>query len=27
VSKKRTKIWVRKGDAVPYPFKETRFGA
>lgn len=23
VSKKRTKIWLRKGDSVQYPFKET----
>ena len=27
VSKKKTKIWIRKGDAVPYPFKETKFGS
>ena len=27
VSKKKTKIWIRKGDAVPYPFRETKFGA
>ena len=26
VSKKKTKIWIRKGDAIPYPFKETKFG-
>ena len=24
VSKKRTKIWLRKGDPVMYPHKETR---
>ncbi|KAL9112971.1 MAG: hypothetical protein Q9227_002836 [Pyrenula ochraceoflavens] len=24
VSKKRTKIWLRKGDAVQYPYKETK---
>lgn len=27
VNKKRTKIWLRKGDAVQYPFKETKFGS
>jgi hypothetical protein len=27
VSKKRTKIWLRKGDPVQYPFKETKPGA
>jgi len=23
VTKKRTKIWLRKGDSINYPFKET----
>jgi len=27
VNKKKTKIWLRKGDAVQYPYKETKFGA
>ena len=27
VTKKKTKIWLRKGIAVSYPFKETKFGA
>lgn len=26
VSKKKMKIWIRKGDLVPYPFKESRAG-
>lgn len=26
-TKKRTKIWLRKGDPVQYPWKETRAGA
>ena len=24
VSKKKKKVWIRKDDAVRYPFKETR---
>ena len=27
VNKKKTKIWLRKGDPVQYPFKETKFGS
>jgi hypothetical protein len=27
VTKKRTKIWLRKDDSVKYPFKETKYGA
>lgn len=28
VSKKKTKIWIRKGDEVSYPFKESKgFGS
>lgn len=27
VTKKRKKIWVRKDDAVKYPFKETKYGS
>lgn len=26
VNKRKTKIWLRKGDAVQYPYKETKFG-
>lgn len=25
VNKRKTKIWLRKGDAVQYPYKETKF--
>jgi hypothetical protein len=25
VSKKKTKIWLRKGDAIQYPYKESKF--
>lgn len=27
VNKKKTKIWLRKGDPVQYPYKETKFGS
>ncbi len=27
VSKKKTKIWTRKGDPVNYPYKESKFSA
>jgi hypothetical protein len=27
VNKRKTKIWLRKGDAVQYPYKETKFGS
>ncbi|RMD42946.1 hypothetical protein DV735_g2232, partial [Chaetothyriales sp. CBS 134920] len=27
VNKKKTKIWLRKGDPVSYPWRETKFGA
>jgi hypothetical protein len=26
-TKKKTKLWLRKGNAVSYPYKETKFGA
>ena len=27
VNKRKTKLWLRKGDPVQYPYKETKFGA
>lgn len=27
VNKRKSKIWLRKGDAVQYPYKETKFGS
>jgi hypothetical protein len=26
VNKKKTKIWLRKGDTIQYPYKESKFG-
>ena len=27
VNKRKRKIWVRKGDDVGYPYKETKYGS